>query len=103
MTDAIRLLDHDKDVERYAWFAPRVGGDWLGSSASLLQPDLSALTQLGRLYTSDSSGLHFQQETADQRLWTDVCRPCFAPEGMQLASLNQTARQLCADCGFRLL
>ena len=37
---------------RYAWFAPRTGDfDWIGPSASLLQPGSSQLTRGGALYT----------------------------------------------------
>ena len=35
---------------RYAWFSPRTSGDWIGPTASLLQPDKPELTQLGTTY-----------------------------------------------------
>ena len=98
MLDAINLLDMDDAVERYAWFAPRVSGDWLGPTASLLQAEASNLTQLGKLYTGLTPSTTMQLQPADGQSWTHICGQCLALP--RLSELNATAKQLCADCGF---
>ena len=45
-------------THRYAWFAPHIGNfDWIGPTASLLEPDADPpkLTALGRIYMSSSA------------------------------------------------
>ena len=44
-------------ARRHAWFAPHLGDDWIGPTASLLQPDSNPpeLTALGRIYMSSSA------------------------------------------------
>ena len=45
-------------AHRYAWFAPHIGKfDWIGPTASLLEPDIDPpqLTALGRIYMSSSA------------------------------------------------
>ena len=98
MTDAIKLLDGDVDVERYAWFAPRTAGDWLGPSASLLEAARPELTQLGKIYTTEEEQAHVA-ETADAlRSWTKLCSECLLPH--RISEFAQASRQLCIDCGF---
>lgn len=98
MADAIQLLDHDDAVERYAWFAPRTAGDWLGPSASLLQADRPELTDLGKLYTAEQIQPTTVDTASGTQSWTSMCSPCFV--------LNQVfddvqTEQLCNACGFR--
>ena len=96
MSAALTVLDADEGVERYAWFAPRTSGDWLGPSASLLQPDSSRLTQLGKVYSEGHQRMSRQAEVTQS--WTSMCSPCF--EVLQTLSANETANQLCYDCGI---
>ena len=98
MTDAIKVLDLDNDVERYAWFAPRTAGDWLGPSASLLRADGADLTQLGELYTAKQSQAGTRETAKDLRSWTSMCSTCFLPN--YSSASDRTMRQLCSDCGF---
>ena len=98
MADAIQLLDQDPAVERYAWFAPRTAGDWLGPTASLLQADKSELTQIGKMYTGEK-GQASVAKTSDETLsWSSMCNECFSTP--QPPDLPQASRQLCIDCGF---
>lgn len=98
MIDAIKLLDGDVDVERYAWFAPRTTGDWLGPTASLLKADRPELTQLGKIYTTEEEQAHVADTADDLRSWTGMCSRCFLPH--QASEFAQASRQLCVDCGF---
>ena len=98
MSDALKILDMDEAVERHAWFAPRTSGDWLGPSASLLQADKPKLTELGKLYTQDPGMVLIQNE--ETQSWTNMCSHCFALS--ESLMLNDTAKQLCSDCGFKL-
>ena len=97
MTDAIKLLDRDVHVERYAWFAPRTAGDWLGPTASLLEPDRPELTQLGKIYIAEQEQTHVAEAADNVHSWTKVCSECFLPQASEFA---QASRQLCIDCGF---
>ncbi|KAL3158900.1 hypothetical protein ABBQ32_011615 [Trebouxia sp. C0010 RCD-2024] len=98
MADAIQVLDQDAAVERYAWFAPRTAGDWLGPTASLLQADKSELTQLGKMYASQQ-GQAPTATTADEVLsWSKMCSECFLTH--LPSNLPPANRQLCVDCGF---
>lgn len=98
MSDALKILDMDESVERHAWFAPRTSGDWLGPSASLLQADKPKLTELGKLYTQDPAMVSPQNE--ETQFWTTMCSHCFALSNS--LTFNDTAKQLCRDCGFKL-
>ena len=100
MADAINLLDQDAAVQRYAWFAPRTAGDWLGPTASLLQADTAELTQLGKIYTSEQAELPLLKALAGDPLqsWTSMCNGCFLPH--QPPDVARSRRQLCIDCGF---
>lgn len=96
MSAALSILDSTEGVERYAWFAPRTSGDWLGPSASLLQVDSSRLTQLGEVYSEGHQTMLQQAEVTQS--WTSMCSPCF--ELLQTPLANETAQQLCYDCGI---
>lgn len=99
MAEAVGFLQHDRDVARFAWFAPRTGGDWLGPSASLLQPNSSALTQLGSLYMSEGLSKPLQQDEPATASWTGMCSSCFEQTAMTAAATSKS-RELCQDCGF---
>jgi len=45
----LNMLDTHPDVQRYAWFSTRTDG-WLGTTPSLLGPDLQRVTRLGQIY-----------------------------------------------------
>jgi len=63
---AVRGLD--SRARRYAWFAPRTGAfDWIGPSASLLQPGQAALTPLGMLYAGAAAASASAPAAARQR------------------------------------
>lgn len=98
IADAIRLLDQDAAVERYAWFAPRTAGDWLGPTASLLQADKPDLTQLGKLYTSEQGQTPVAATADKMQSWTSMCSECLSNQ--QPLDLPEASRQLCIDCGF---
>ncbi|DBA84370.1 TPA: hypothetical protein ACH3X2_006221 [Trebouxia sp. C0005] len=98
MSDALKILDMDEAVERHAWFAPRTSGDWLGPSASLLQADKPKLTELGKLYTQYPGMVLLQTE--ETQSWTNMCSHCFLLS--ESLTFNDTAKQLCSDCGFKL-
>ena len=52
-------------IHRYAWFAPRTSGDWLGKTASLLQPGKPVLTLLGEAYVRPAALIWKDIMTAD--------------------------------------
>ncbi len=57
------LLIQYMSARRYAWFAPHIGKfDWIGPTASLLEPDANPpkLTALGRIYVSSSAEEYMQ-------------------------------------------
>lgn len=101
MADAIKLLDQDPDVERYAWFAPRTAGAWLGPTASLLEADRPELTQLGKMYTTEREQMPVAEAADDLLSWTSMCNGCFLPN--QAPGSADASRQLCMDCGFAQL
>ena len=94
MSDALNILEMEDAVEKYAWFAPRTGGDWLGPSASLLEPDTPDLTHLGKLYTAHRGVVSLPDE--DTRSWSVACKHCFELSD----KLNHSMEQQCSDCGF---
>ena len=98
MSDAIKLLNQDPSVERYAWFAPRTAGDWLGPTASLLEADRPELTQLGKIYTTEPKKTPVAEEAGELHSWTGMCSGCFLPN--QAPEFAETSKQLCIDCGF---
>ncbi len=99
MSEAIKILDMDDAVERYAWFAPRTGGDWLGPSASILQADISELTPLGKLYTRQDPILSLPID--NKQSWTEMCHQCFELSS-GLSDMHEPVRQICQNCGFQL-
>ena len=98
MASALKVLDEDPAVERYAWFAPRTAGDWLGPSPSLLQPDRPEVSELGKLYITEQNQKASRRPASGLQLWTNMCRICFSPHQASVAI--KAARQLCVDCGF---
>ncbi len=59
MTEAVHILESDKDVFRYAWFIPRSDGSPCHNN--LLEAPEKGLTQLGKIYVNMS--------TLDKTLW----------------------------------
>lgn len=100
MTAALQILRAMPEVQRHAWFAPRTSGDWLGSSPSLLQPEKSELSSLGKQYVADRSaaqGVNNSHATHNQQLWSNLCGHC-----LQLNKLSSLpdSQLSCQDCGF---
>lgn len=100
MEAALHILHGMPEVQRYAWFAPRTSGDWLGSSPSLLQLGKAALSGLGRLYMQNSAAVQIGSDwhTANtERVWTSMCGHCPSSSShLGSPDFNMT----CADCGF---
>ena len=65
------LLISCMSARRYAWFAPHIGKfDWIGPTASLLEPDANPprLTALGRIYVSSSADEYMHSAEVEAEL-----------------------------------
>ena len=100
MSAALQVITSMPEVHRYGWFAPRTSGDWLGVSASLLQPDKAELSSLGELYMQDAVSTQISSNWtfhSTDLLWSDVCDHCYSDE-VELSRLD--VKSMCQDCGF---
>ena len=111
---------------RYAWFAPHIGAfDWIGPTASLLQPDAvpPRLTALGRIYVSSSADEYMRSAEVEAELagenseltqddksalteavpdvsksgsWLEACSSCLDAD---LELLAEPDLEHCRECG----
>lgn len=97
MTAALHILSTNSEVDRYAWFAPRTSGDWLGETASLLQPSKAELSSLGKVYMQDKHHGHSNvwPLPVDLTPWTNMCSHCYS------MTHQHDVLTPCEDCGFQ--
>ncbi|BDA43889.1 probable alkali-sensitive linkage protein 1 [Coccomyxa sp. Obi] len=121
MRNALKVLDEDDAVERYAWFAPHTEDfGWIGPTASLFLPDADPpeLSALGRVYagyavpeavvTDGSAALSAadvaaltQPLTAVDKAgsWLAACGACVSGDSAVESALTGIDAH-CRDCGI---